>query len=725
MADGSEALWHAYWRRFTEGQALKKAGRSQEALDAFLLAVDATERQAAHDGGGVAPAPYHEAAILFRRLGDLDGELALLEQFARQQHANGVTVPRLLERLEKVRARAGVTAPPPAPNPAPGTTRQPDDPFRARRFRSPPPPPNPQQLVQLLRAGSYFGVRFTEPGAPYGSRSDLTERPVRQPHGSIDDLADLGRRDPPAAAALAEAAGFDLLACDLWLLAGDPAGALEALPAPPAGQTSGLATSHRLNLKRVLGLEADPLELLALTARNLTDFADTHLGSVTQAIQAEISAVHASGRRVIDQLFACPDVPWRGWLLFNATRFAARAAKPLEADLYESRQTRELLAEIHRNAEDAVRSALGVPAVGQGWLRETELYVRLCEALPGVEVIQHGVPLGFDRQHLDVWIPAWQVGVEYQGAQHFQPIPLFWGRRRPGAYTRTGRTQAHTGGRVGHRHHRRRARLRPRRGCHEGQGRRHPYSQACTYDPIGGHKETFPRRLTDHRGEGRVRSTRLERYTFPCLGPERDNASSSQASASPKLRGALLTNSPVRASKVPIDRGAAHPERVGNRRHGVLTRGIHLLGHLELVGGHDRGAATVPAAGPGGGQSCGGAFADEIAFEFSQGCEHVEDELAAGRGGVDRLLKAAEPNVALSQASNGVDQMPQGAAEAVEFPDDESVAGSQLVQDLLEGGAVGAGAAGRLGEHPIAAGTLQGVDLELGLLVGGGDAGIP
>ena len=47
-----------------------------------------------------------------------------------------------------------------------------------------------------------------------------------------------------------------------------------------------------------------------------------------------------------------------------------------------------------------------------------------------------------------------------------------------------------------------------------------------------------------------------------------------------------------------------------------------------------------------------------------------------------------------------------------------------MVQDLGEGGPVGAGAAGGLGEHPVAAGGLQGVDLELGLLVGGGDAGI-
>jgi len=48
--------------------------------------------------------------------------------------------------------------------------------------------------------------------------------------------------------------------------------------------------------------------------------------------------------------------------------------------------------------------------------------------------------------------------------------------------------------------------------------------------------------------------------------------------------------------------------------------------------------------------------------------------------------------------------------------------GAQLVQDLFEDRAIAAGAASRLGEYPIAAGGLQRVDLELGLLVGGGDA---
>jgi hypothetical protein len=119
-------------------------------------------------------------------------------------------------------------------------------------------------------------------------------------------------------------------------------------------------------------------------------------------------------------------------------------------------------------------------------------------------------------------------------------------------------------------------------------------------------------------------------------------------------------------------------------------------------------------AGSGGSQAGGGAFADEVAFELGQGGEHVEHELAPGGGGVDCLLEAAEPDAAVGQVGDGVDQVAQGAAEAIQLPHHEGVAGAQLVEQLGEGRAVGAGAAGGLAEDPIAAGALQGVDLELG-----------
>jgi hypothetical protein len=125
------------------------------------------------------------------------------------------------------------------------------------------------------------------------------------------------------------------------------------------------------------------------------------------------------------------------------------------------------------------------------------------------------------------------------------------------------------------------------------------------------------------------------------------------------------------------------------------------------VAGQYGGAAAVASPGPGGSQPGGGPLTDQVAFELGQGRKDVKDELAAGSGGVDRLLETAEPDPTLGELSDGVDQVPQGAAKAVELPDDQGVAGPQLVQDLLEGGAVGAAAAGGLGERSIAADTLQ------------------
>src|SRR5215213_5618037 len=111
----------------------------------------------------------------------------------------------------------------------------------------------------------------------------------------------------------------------------------------------------------------------------------------------------------------------------------------------------------------------------------------------------------------------------------------------------------------------------------------------------------------------------------------------------------------------------------------------------------------MAAAGPGGGQPRGRAFPNQVAFELGQGCEHMEDELAARSGGVDRLLEAPEPNPTLGHAGDGVDEMPEGAAEAVQLPHDQGVTGPKLVQQPLEGGAIGASPAGGLDKHSVAA----------------------
>ncbi len=96
-------------RHFTEYveevKSLRRNGRADEAETLLLELVDATESESRATGLGVAPWYYEQLAILYSKQGEPEREIAALERFARQKHAPGVSPPRLLERLEKKRAK--------------------------------------------------------------------------------------------------------------------------------------------------------------------------------------------------------------------------------------------------------------------------------------------------------------------------------------------------------------------------------------------------------------------------------------------------------------------------------------------------------------------------------------------------------------------------------------------------------------------------------------------
>ena len=117
-----------------------------------------------------------------------------------------------------------------------------------------------------------------------------------------------------------------------------------------------------------------------------------------------------------------------------------------------------------------------------------------------------------------------------------------------------------------------------------------------------------------------------------------------------------------------------------------IRRGVQLLG-----------PATEPAPCPGRRQAGLGALADQVALELGQRAEHVEDALAAGRGCVGALLQRAEPDARTLEPCNRVDEVLERAPEPVEPPDDQRIAGPQVLQRGRQPGAVGAGAAGRGG----------------------------
>ena len=94
-------------RHFTEYvdtvKDLKRTSRLEKLEELLVELIDATEAEDRKRRWGVAPWYYEEAAKLYRKLKNHGREVAILERFARQRHAPGVSPARLLQRLEKAR----------------------------------------------------------------------------------------------------------------------------------------------------------------------------------------------------------------------------------------------------------------------------------------------------------------------------------------------------------------------------------------------------------------------------------------------------------------------------------------------------------------------------------------------------------------------------------------------------------------------------------------------
>lgn len=88
-----------------EVKRLRRDGQVDGAEGLLLQLVAATEAEAYAASHGVAPWYYEQLAILYRKQDRIADEVAILERFSREPHAPGVKPPKLLERLDKARAR--------------------------------------------------------------------------------------------------------------------------------------------------------------------------------------------------------------------------------------------------------------------------------------------------------------------------------------------------------------------------------------------------------------------------------------------------------------------------------------------------------------------------------------------------------------------------------------------------------------------------------------------
>lgn len=76
--------------------------------------------------------------------------------------------------------------------------------------------------------------------------------------------------------------------------------------------------------------------------------------------------------------------------------------------------------------EDEVRIATGYRKVGEGWISETQLFYLIKKIFPEVQVVRHYRSPLLEHLELDIYLPDLNLGIEYQGEQHFKAIE-HWG----------------------------------------------------------------------------------------------------------------------------------------------------------------------------------------------------------------------------------------------------------------------------------------------------------
>ena len=127
-------------------------------------------------------------------------------------------------------------------------------------------------------------------------------------------------------------------------------------------------------------------------------------------------------------------VPDENYIFAECSKFAYRYYPYIEAireyihlNLKNTPNDNLNYSQIRRNAENYIRNKVGYPLIGEKWVNETVLYKICREIFPNSNVIREYSPKWLNKQRIDIFIKDYNVGIEYQGEQHFRPIEYFGG----------------------------------------------------------------------------------------------------------------------------------------------------------------------------------------------------------------------------------------------------------------------------------------------------------
>jgi len=94
-----------------------------------------------------------------------------------------------------------------------------------------------------------------------------------------------------------------------------------------------------------------------------------------------------------------------------------------------SKELQKLKRKLNNDVENIVRQEFGFKKVGEGWVSETLLYQAICRLFPNEQIIRHHRPGWLGGLELDIYVPRLNLGLEYQGQQHYKPVSAWGGEK--------------------------------------------------------------------------------------------------------------------------------------------------------------------------------------------------------------------------------------------------------------------------------------------------------
>jgi hypothetical protein len=223
---------------------------------------------------------------------------------------------------------------------------------------------------------------------------------------------------------------LQLLASDCFVLLGELLDAIKFFPSLPIGPRASTQTDSLLSLKLATEDRISARDVLTLYGPKVTKYGNEHLEEIAEQITLLLDALwtETSFNHIKDwakNSYSYQYQVFIGWPIgYYLTKMTTLSAYTFS----NNRDASKFVSDIAREAENRVRYRLGIPRVGEGWVSETKLYYEIKQAFPNEDVLQHASPLWLGKQHLDIFLPAHKVAIEYQGTQHDRPVDYFGGQ---------------------------------------------------------------------------------------------------------------------------------------------------------------------------------------------------------------------------------------------------------------------------------------------------------